>query len=76
MKTRDQFRQEFFDTLLGMAVRTCPSNDEAARGLFIRERQARVGEMIEKMYAYLAGEQKPAIEPKPAVSNGTTQGKR
>lgn len=70
MKTKDEFRREFFDVLLGMAVRPIPSNDEAARGLFIRERQGRVGELIERMYAFITEEQKPAVLP---VKNGQPQ---
>lgn len=66
MRNKDEFSREFFDELLGMAVRQDPRADEAARGLFIRERMEKVRQVISRMYTFLA-EEKPVVP----VKNGT-----
>jgi hypothetical protein len=73
LKSKDDFIREFTDELLGMSIKPRTELEERAYGMFIRERQAKVRAVLERMHAWL-GSDKPVEPPKPDPPKPTPNG--
>jgi hypothetical protein len=65
IKSKDDFKSAFFDELLGMATRVRPAEDREW-GIFVRDREARIERLMERMYAFVTEIRPAQVQTPPA----------